>query len=112
SVLASGSSAATARLFESGAHSKAFTPVSNTAACCASPPSAGMTQSCFLPTGVLGSAPERSDRKAIQRPSGDHAASLEEPAARLRRRAPAADASASQSEVSKALVSQLASVRS
>src|SRR5205809_6660651 len=106
-VFGSGASAATAKPLESGAHSKLLTPFSNTAACCASPPSAGMTQSWRLSAGDLGSAPGRSDRKAIQRPSGDQAASAEDFTARLSLRAAPVAASATHSDVSKALVSQL-----
>ena len=110
--LASGTSAVAIRALESGVHWKAFTPFSNTATCCASPPSAGMTYSWRLSAGLFGRAPGRSERKAIIRPSGDQAASPLVLTARVRRRAWLPSASAIQRVTSKLLVSQLVAVTS
>src|SRR6266436_10026083 len=72
SDLGSGSIVEKAMRLESGAQSRAFTSFSVLVNCCASPPSAEITYSCFLPSGVSLICPGRSERKAIHFPSGDH----------------------------------------
>ena len=105
-ALVSGASAATAMCLESGAHSKALTPFSILVSLLGLAAIGGHDVELLLAGGRSFSGPGRSERKAIQRPSGDQAASLLDFAAQLSGGAPVAT-SAIQSSVSKALVSQL-----
>ena len=76
---------------ESGAHAKSSTLASAFVSCCASPPSAGITHSCCLFAGDLGSTPARLDRNASHLPSGDHcAATADDPSVVSRCRSPVA----------------------